>query len=344
LCDRSEGNALLAESINLIGDKSKPAHIAITLSPHGKGKSIEVDTILKHTENRDEVVEHTNEDIASPFACAYGVGRLFDGPVDPGYRYANSTFTLFRYDSNLIYPELVVRRLKDFMGEKTYSRTMTGIANAIGLANGEEIDVEKGGGVIIRSKSLGNVGIRSWADGHRVPFNLIMDVYSWAMQAGAVAKNGMIRGILLIDEIGQLLHPSLELNVIQRVRNLFGQMQLFLTSQSPMVALGAQLGELVSLKEQGKHVVKEESLPDLSGYSVEDIVADSNLFDAQVYSPETNKQLSRYRALVAKPNLNHKLRAELKELADSLLAHQIPGVQVGPTSIKLDQLLKKHNL
>ncbi len=346
LCDRAEGNALLAEGIGIIGDKQLPAEIEIDLWDPDKQKGARILTKLKSRDGQDEVVEQKPREFESPFACGYGVGRCTVGAVDPGYRLANSTYTLFRYDSNLTYAELALRRLKDFVGSKKYARTMKGIKRSIGISATDQIDFERGGGVVLKSKSLGAVPLGDWADGHRVSFNLILDVYSWAMQADAVTEDGGVRGILLIDEIGQFLHPSLELEVITRIRSLFRYMQLIVTSHSPMVALGTQQGELIALRARGKSVIADGDLPDLGAYSVEDVVADPALFDSTVYTPEISEKLSAYRKLCGKSEnlLTSAERKTMKELASELAAHQIPEARESTAVNEMTQLLKKYDL
>lgn len=321
LIDRAEGNALLAEeAVDLVGDKKKPARITIQVSSGGQ-EVVEIVTNLECRDGHDEVVEQTPPSFESPFLCAYGVSRSNSGPRESKYRVANSTYTLFKYDSYLIEPELALRRLKDYLKTKLYERTMRGLKHAAGLGPADEIAVNRGGGVVIRNKQ-GEIPLNAWADGHRVPFNLVLDVYAWAMQADAVQQNGSIKGILLIDELGQNLHPSLQIDVLKRFQQLFREIQLIATSHSPIVALGTQPAELVALRAKRKYVTEIQNLPDYSAASAEDILVDERLFDTPAYSPYRQKLIALDDSLRRIPRSRRSAaqKAELARLARELRA------------------------
>ena len=113
-----------------------------------------------------------------------------------------------------------------------------------------------------------------------------------------------------------------------------------------MVALGAEPDSVIVLKREGKRVIREFPVPDFSMYSVEDMLVDPEIFNSDVYRPETNEMLARYRVLSAKSarSRNTTEKEELQVLVTKLSAKQIPEVRESPTLKKLDQLLKKHNL
>lgn len=92
---------------------------------------------------------------------------------------------------------------------------------------------------------------------------------------------------MLIDEIDPHLHPSMQAEILPRIAEVFPQVQLFATTHSPLVALDAVPDELVVLRRGHPRdsVVKEEAVPDFSGYSAEDMLADERLFDTEIYAP-----------------------------------------------------------
>lgn len=280
--------------------------------------------------------------------CGYGVARQVEGDesVRP-YRILDSVYTMFVYNAALVGTELTLRRLRDFLGKDKFERTMTGIKRALGLSPDDVIDLPKGGGVVISGPSIGtNISIEGWADGYRKTLSWILDLYAWAMRNDKVTVSGGIRGILLVDELEQHLHPSLQTTLLCRLRELFPELQIIATTHSPLVALGAEPQGVVVLHRDGSRVVRESSVPNFTMYSVEDMLADPEIFDSPVYRPETDAKLARYRELAAKssPARTAKEKAELKTLVKELSAQQIPEVHESPAIKKLDQLLKKHNL
>jgi predicted ATP-binding protein involved in virulence len=136
-----------------------------------------------------------------------------------------------------------------------------------------------------------------------------------------------VRGIVLIDELDQHLHPSLQAAILPRLTQLLPATQFVATTHSPLLALGADPSELVVLRRRGSTIVVEQRVPDYRGYSAEDMLADDRLFDSPVYAPEMQKRLARYEELVAK-GPSHRNRVENEELAS--LAKDIDAQPLPP--------------
>ena len=134
------------------------------------------------------------------------------------------------------------------------------------------------------------------ADGYRMTFNWIMDLYGHAIREGALDEEGAIHGILLIDELEQHMHPSMQVDALPRLSALFPRLQIIATTHSPLIALACDPSELVVLKRRRKYVYSG-SVPDFSGYSAEDVLTDSRLFDTAAYGQELEKKLREYRKL-----------------------------------------------
>src|SRR6185295_11194231 len=175
-------------------------------------------------------------------------------------------------------------------GTQIYDRALLGLKRALGLAEKDEIAPRPGGGVVVSGPTVGGtIPLETWADGYRLTFSWMLDLYAWAMQAGTIDEEGHVRGILLIDEIEQHLHPSMQAEILPRLSELFPKMQIFATTHSPLVALDAKPEELVVLKREGDQVVAVEDVPDFAGYSVEDMLADPRIFDSEVFGSETRE-------------------------------------------------------
>ena len=192
----------------------------------------------------------------------------------------------------------------------------------------------------------GVIPLEGWADGYRKTLAWILDLYAWAMRANCITKTGDVNGIVLIDELEQHLHPSMQTKLPSRLSKLLPHAQIIATTHSPLIALGAAPEELVVLKRQGGNVVAYEGIRDFYGYSVEDMLSDPKLFDSDVYTPELTEKLQRYRKLAGKSQSSRspKDRAELQKLASELAAQQIPEVRENPALTELQRILKKHNL
>ncbi len=282
------------------------------------------------------------------FVCGYGAGRFGVG-TDTGrdYRVAESVYTLFDYRRTLLDPELTLRRLNDSLSSETLQKILQCINTALGLTPAAEIRLPKGGGVEISGPSIGGaVRLEGWADGYRLTLSWLLDLYGWALRAARIDAEGHITGILLIDEIEQHLHPSMQAEILPRLSKALPKMQIFATTHSPLVALDARPEELVVLRREGDHVVAEPAVPDFSGYSAEDMLADERLFDTEVYAPEMQEKVVRYRSLSAVP-FEVRGAAESRELRDLALeigARPAPASRESDMVRELKRLVEKHNL
>ena len=283
------------------------------------------------------------------FVCGYGAGRSVIGSgAAHEYRIKDAVSSLFNYKQALLAPELTLRRLRDYIGTQKYEAIVGRIKQGLGLNDDDEILLPKGGGVVLSFPSIGQqIPLEAWADGYRLTFNWLIDLYGWAMQANSIGSDGHIRGVVLVDELEQHLHPSLQTEILPRLAQIMPHVQLFATTHSPLVALGASPDSVVVLRRDGHEIVKEEAVPDFSAYSAEDMLVDERLFDTpNVYSPDTNRQLAEYHQLVELPKEQRSAAqtTRLHVLARSLRSQQLPEVRQPLVSPELKQLLQKYGI
>lgn len=352
LCDPADGNSLIAEPIGrLVAENSKTAQISIELCSNKKiQKSYNIDTKLMSMPDKEIVNSQSQTDMGKNlFVCGYGAGRSTYERSEGfrEYRIIDSAYSLFQYETGMTNTELTLRRLRDFVGEKRYDETMKGIKKVLNLSSKDQINLPKGGGVEISGPSIGkNIPLEGWADGYRITFNWIMDVYAWAMRANNVTSSGGIEGILLIDELEQHIHPAMQADILPRLSYLFPDLQIIATTHSPLLLLGAASNEIISLKRKRKNIYKEESIPNFKGYSAEDILVDDRLFDTGAYSTETNEKLLKHRRLVNIPKVKrtNKQVEKMKSLARDLQSQQLPEVRESPLIEELKKFSKKFDL
>lgn len=352
LCDLEEGNSLLAEPIGqLISEGKDEGTITIEFQRvANKGKYFSVIRKIRRKGNKEilYVPQNMQSDPMELFVCGYGVGRSTEAtiPFRP-YRIIDSVYTMFQYEAGMETTELCIRRLKDYLKTKHYDVTMEGIKRAIGLGSGDIIELPRGGGVDVSGPSIGKkIPLNGLADGYRLSFAWVMDLYAHAMKANSITPEGGVRGILLIDELEQHLHPSMQTNRLQQLSDLFPELQIFATTHSPMVALGATPNELVVLRRKEKNVYAEEFVPDFTGYSAEDMLVDDRLFDSPVYSPDTNRKLSDYLTLKEIPpdERSPEQSMQLRKLATELSAQNLSEVRESPLAEELRRFREKYDL
>jgi hypothetical protein len=350
LCDPVDADALIAEPIgSLVGDRGDAGEIEVLLTQRNGEAQLLLQQELWHAEGRDSLRDRTlQRPAAGLFVCAYGAGRYGVG-TDTGreYRIRDSVATLFDYRQTLIDAELTLRRLQDFLGTERFTSTLLGIRRVLGLTPDDEIYLAKGGGVEISGPTLGRkIRLEGWADGYRLTFSWLLDLYGWAMRADRVTSAGGIEGIVLVDELEQHLHPSMQTQVLPRLTEILPDLQVFATTHSPLIALGVAPEELISLHREGDAVIAERRVPDFTNYSAEDMLVDDRLFASDAYGPETSGKLHRYRNLVQIPpaERNAEERRELEQLGTELRAQQLPEVREEPAARELREIVARHGL
>ncbi len=341
LVDDRDGPSLVSfPNGDYVNNQKERGSVYLTLSNSVAMKS----TLLRKKEFELIVITSESGWTADPrdyslFVVAYGTSRSQVGQSRGeirglGYRMSDSVLSLFDSDAALTSPELILRRLYDFQGEESFNRAMNGIKRILNLPEEATIGFAKGGGVQISSPNVGeNIPLEGWADGYRQTFQWILDFYGWAMRYGNLTPDGGVRGILLIDEIEQHLHPAQQATLMNRLSELFPELQIIATTHSPLVALGVEPHELVVLRREGDEVRAVENVPDFRRYSVEDLIRDDLLFDTPVYSPQMQESLNQYEQLAQKP-------PETRSTKDKKALAKL-AVQVTPTSDEGDEVLQE---
>ncbi len=259
-----------------------------------------------------------------PFLVGYGVSRMRfgDSSKRPG-RIFETARTLFDYDATLTPVELTLRRMEDFLGSESYSSAMDGIRRALNLPEGTTIKSGHGGGVVVETPGSNDpIPLDGWADGFRLNLSWIIDFYGVALAADRLSPSGGIRGILLIDEIEQHTHPSLQESLIANLKQLWPELQVVATTHSPLVVLGAEPGEVVALKRSEKGEVVQAPQPgSFDGYSAEDILNDERLFDTRSQRERDAELQTAYERLAAVPakQRTEEQSAKLAKLGQELL-------------------------
>lgn len=366
LCDLPDANALIAEPIGGLithgsetggvllmegGRTNLDENVTDNFNIFGKRLGREIRLVKDPGTGKESVVQETRQTrttFVSNLVCGYGVGRTGNRQVNViggvrSYRIMDSVRSLFNYDYSLKSPELTLRRLGDYVDTTRFNEYMEAIKLSLGLSQQDEIRLDSGGGVTIIGDTVGGeIPLEAWADGFRATFNWIIDVFGWAIQARF--QNG-VYGTLLIDEVEQHLHPSLQVEILPRLAALFPNMQIIATTHSPLVALGVKPESVVVLQknEEGKIVV--EPTPDFTGYSAEDMLEDERIFNTkQIYSIETSRKRAEYHELVKQSNAERSAADtdRIRSLAQELRTQQLPELRKPIVDPELQRILQRH--
>jgi energy-coupling factor transporter ATP-binding protein EcfA2 len=297
--------------------------ILLELEDFDLGRSLEVFLELERKgDGREEIAAHTGLPERPWFVCGYGTSRGVTSPQNTqgsGYKYMDAVGTLFDARASLVDTELMLRRLKDFWGTSRYEQVMVGVLKALGLDERHRLELGKGGGVFASGPEVGEqVPLGAWADGYKVTFQWLIDFYGWAMHAGAF-RQGKVAGVVLVDEIEQHLHPSMQADLLPRLGEMLPEVQLVATTHSPLTAMGAGSGSLVPLHRVGDKIEMKVA-PSLAGYTMEDVLTDERLFHTPPYPAELAGRLEEHKrlALVEPGSRTQAQRERLASLTQGL--------------------------
>lgn len=334
---RRDASAMLSASPgSLVGPRGPEASVTLTYR-YPSGTTVTASRVLvRDRANFDDVAEFDgpSADELDLLVCGYGAGRGITGS-DSGrnYQVSDAAATLFDYRRELLAPELTLRRLADFFGDddERFHRAVAGIARAMGLEDpSTRIVAGKGGGVLVTSNDVGvDVPLEALADGYRVAFNWIMDVYGRALKPVRLTPDGSIAALILVDEIDQHLHPDLQTRVIGELGVIFPRAQLIVSTHSPLVVLGAHPSQLVVLTRNADGSVSDaDRVPDYRALTPDDLLADDRLFDVQAHNPEFAALLDSYEQLaaVAPDDRSPEQIEDLRKVASAVRDAPRPGL------------------
>ena len=208
-------------------------------------------TIYKYAGGRYNEIDQEKFPWENIFIAGYGAGVRNLGTAD--YQYyvpIDALYSLFVYDVPLQNPELSIRRIIQSArvrgGKKkgdTYALKMenhvTGILKQV--LNLDTKDYVKLTSTSIEIKSKwGKQELSTLGDGYISTTTWILDLFSWWMlhlklDHKSVLSNKSIKGIVLIDEIEQHLHPIWQTKIITLLKSAFPNIQFIATTHSPLV-------------------------------------------------------------------------------------------------------------
>jgi len=93
------------------------------------------------------------------------------------------------------------------------------------------------GGITIRGQ-WGEGSLSSLGDGYVGTLTWLLDLLAWALTCKK-SVSSKLRGIVLLDELEQYLHPKWQRAIISLLRAVFPNIQFVATTHSPICAAGA---------------------------------------------------------------------------------------------------------
>lgn len=328
LCDRTGASGLLAElPVPMIRHGCEKATVSLDVTSPGDPR--ETFTLTTEFVRADPDNEYIVPPAQSPpislrrnlFVCAYGaaLGTIGSEVVDR-YRVADAVYSLFNYEARLQNPENALFRISEQPGIKR--QDLLDMIDRILLLPERSTKLDAAG-LSLRGPWGDYIPARGLGDGYAATLARICDLLGWSLLALGKRFDGKVRGIVLIDEIEQHLHPSWQRRIIHRLTTEFPLVQFIVTTHTPLVVIGS--APLPNEQYQLIHLKHDDSTGNVrvrsdcrrpTTHQRADQVLTSYLFGlTSTSSNELINKVERYAHLKRNPSEGP---TELSELADYL--------------------------
>lgn len=155
------------------------------------------------------------------------------------------------------------------------------------------------------------------SDGYKSTITLAIDIMMKLSDAQSDMK--VMSGIVLIDELGNQLHPRWQMRIVRQLREVFPNINFIISTHHPLCLRGAERGEILLLRNLDNQVVTNTELPDPASLRVDQILASEFFGLSSLVDPKIEAKFNRYYELLAKNNdITPSERAEIDQLKDFL--------------------------
>jgi predicted ATP-binding protein involved in virulence len=305
LCDVSSAAGLMRESDSgYIRHGKKVGNIIIELIDPSDNRHYKIITTLEKVAIRSQasridyyervsqktIPKYQKFPWGKIFACAYGAGRGTSGSGDiVGYSVINAVYNLFNYTEGLQNPELMIRRIEtnSLKIKDEFFRNLEDILFENCDPNKKyRVSLDRAG-VLVDGQWGKNMPLRDIADGYKSTFLWVTDFLGWALSFNPqLSTLKDIKGIIIIDELEEHLHPKWQKRIVESLRKAFPKIQFISTTHSALIASSIikrsnrdenfRLFHLALYKNN--KVIKTELSNEVSGLDIDQLLG-SKIFD-----------------------------------------------------------------
>ncbi len=183
-----------------------------------------------------------------------------------------------------------------------------------------DLTVEKGEILFKNSKK----SFAELSDGFKSTIILAVDIMM--KLSSAHSDMDKMSGVVLIDELGNQLHPRWQMRIVEQLRSVFKSVNFIVSTHHPLCLRGAGEEEIVLLRSIENEVVSTSNLPDPASLRVDQILASEFFGLSSLVDPKIEAKFNQYYELLA---LGRKItpeeKNEINRLKDDLRNKQQLG-------------------
>ncbi|WP_422860654.1 AAA family ATPase [Flagellimonas sp. S174] len=155
------------------------------------------------------------------------------------------------------------------------------------------------------------------SDGYKSTIILAIDIMM--KLSDAHSDMDKMSGIVLIDELGNQLHPRWQMRIVKQLRKVFPNINFIVSTHHPLCLRGAKKDEILLLKNIRNEIVADSGLPDPASLRVDQILASEFFGLSSHIDPRIEAAFNRYYELLARNNnINDEENVEIYELKSFL--------------------------
>lgn len=157
----------------------------------------------------------------------------------------------------------------------------------------------------------------SMSDGYKSTISLALDIMKTL--SDGTADMDKLSGIVLIDELGNQLHPRWQMQVVHQFRKVFPKINFIISTHHPLCLRGLEKDEVMILKKDiDEEISLINDLPDPSLLRVDQILSSPYFGLHSAVDPEIEALFDEYYSLLAKENLTIEEENRKLELSDKM--------------------------
>lgn len=265
---------LQAIAIGLMPTYKTGEKIVSQLIRKGEKKAI-IEIKEKNRNNivRTELIKNGNKIISKgeymSFILGYGTFRMmkqegFSPEISIGVRYKN----LFepKYSLNDVISWL--KNIYDYEPKK-FEIVATSLLKLLPNNTDDLKIIKNNNNIVLNNKP--DIPINEYSEGYKTVISMAVDMMITLSEANADMDK--LTGIVLIDEIGNQLHPRWQMKIVKKMREVFPLIQFIVSSHNPLCLRGIKKGEVIILKENEKgEILADTNLPSPEEYTIEQLL------------------------------------------------------------------------
>lgn len=284
--------------------------------------------LLDEEDNETEIKDLEKFPWEKIFVSGYGAGLRTQGTADyKEYFSADAVYPLFRYDTPLQNPELAFRRALDdgrqldhilgrekvpkkniiddkkTIDNETYEdktkEYLTSLLSIVLELEGKDIIEVTKTGIEIETHKWGRIELGALGDGYQSTITWILDLISWWIlylnqHNEHFITNKDIKGIVIIDEYEQHLHPRWQIDIIGLLIKAFPKVQFIITTHAPLIVINStrllekDTSKLFNINFDGEDANEITEITENMAELTADQVLASESFN---FIPSTNKEV-----------------------------------------------------